>query len=109
MSDHPTSDARPEGVKAGATAERERTKAVTASEHYAGREAAALLMLSTTDMTAVEVCDVLSALPAASAAHGSTLASRGGTGLWGITVVQQQSTLSINSSEIYTSRQQATR
>ncbi len=52
---------------AGATAERDRFKAVTSSEHYAGREKSAMTMLTTTDMSAEAINSVLAGLPAAPA------------------------------------------
>ena len=51
--------AHAEGVKVGATQERARYAAVTGHEHFAGREATALTMLSTSDMTAA-CCTVMS-------------------------------------------------
>lgn len=56
-------EARAEGMKAGAAAERERFKAVMASEHYVGREAAAHHMLFTADMAAETIVGVLAGLP----------------------------------------------
>lgn len=55
--------ARADGHKAGATAERDRFKAVTGAEHYAGREKSALHMLTTTDMAAEAINGVLAGLP----------------------------------------------
>jgi signal peptide peptidase SppA len=63
MSDE-LSAARAEGMRAGAEAERSRFKAVMGSDHYKGREAAALSMLTTTDMAADVICNVLAGLPA---------------------------------------------
>lgn len=60
--------ARSEGHKAGATAERDRFKAVTGAEHYAGRQTSALHMLTTTDMSAEAINGVLAGLPAGQAA-----------------------------------------
>lgn len=65
--DNAVATARADGVKAGATGERDRFKAVTSSEHYAGREKSALHMLTTTDMTAEAINGVLAGLPAAGA------------------------------------------
>lgn len=59
--------ARAEGLKAGATAERDRFKAVTGSEHFTGRGASAMHMLTTTDMSAEAITGVLAGLPAAAA------------------------------------------
>ena len=65
-----------EGSKVGATAERDRFKAVTASEHYAGREKSALTMLTTTDMTAEAINAVMGGLPAAAAPAASSAAAQ---------------------------------
>lgn len=64
--------AKTEGAKEGATAERERFKAVMASEHYAGREALATKMLTTTALSAEEVVGLLEDAPKATAAAPKT-------------------------------------
>lgn len=61
--DNAVTAARGEGQKLGATAERDRFKAVSASEHFAGREKAAHHMLLTTDMSAEAITGVLANLP----------------------------------------------
>lgn len=67
-----------EGVKAGATAERDRFKAVSSSEHYQGREASAHHMLLTTDMSAEQINGVLAGIPAgqSTATPAASLANR---------------------------------
>lgn len=57
-----------DGTKIGATAERDRFKAVTGCEHYAGREGSAMHMLTTTDMSAESITGVLAGLPKGGAA-----------------------------------------
>lgn len=61
--DRAVNAARAEGQKTGATTERDRFKAVSASEHYAGREKAAYHMLLTTEMSAESITGVLAGLP----------------------------------------------
>lgn len=61
--DRAVTAARTDGQKLGATAERDRFKAVSASEHFAGREKAAHHMLLTTDMSAEAITGVLANLP----------------------------------------------
>jgi hypothetical protein len=57
--------AKKEGHAAGFKAANERMAAVMASEHYAGREAAAAKMLSKEGMSADDIIDVLAASPKA--------------------------------------------
>lgn len=81
--DRAVADARAAGVKEGTTAANERFKAVAAHANYAGREAAAFTMMTTTDMSAEAICNVLTTLPAAAAAAPKTEqpASRGPLGI----------------------------
>jgi len=102
--------ARAEGTKAGATAERERFKAVFGSEHYRGREAAAQKMLVSTDMTAEQIDGVLATLPAEAAAS-SPAKPGAGRGPMGISTLEVPSTsktaAQISASDIYRNRQKA--
>ncbi len=71
------------GKNAGATAERARFKAVQTSEHYAGREASAIHMLNSTDMSAEAIVGVLATMPAAQPASKDApqLDNRGALGI----------------------------
>lgn len=104
------SDARAEGTKAGATAERARFSAVFGNEHYAGRQAAAHTMLTTTDMTAEAICNVLATLPAAAAAPqpkpGATPAPRGPMGISTIQPAPQPKQ-AISTADVYANRRKA--
>lgn len=63
--------AKAEAKKAGATAERDRIKAITSLEEAKGREAAALKFALTTDLTAEQCKEVLAELPKADPAQAN--------------------------------------
>lgn len=106
--------ARAEGAKSGATAERERFKAVFGAEQYKGREASAHTMLTTTDMTAEAIIGVLATLPAnaakAEATKTSAVEGRGELGIStvGDAALPKAGATPINTQEIYGSRRKAT-
>ncbi|MGV1352813.1 S49 family peptidase [Klebsiella pneumoniae] len=113
--DRAVNAAHADGTKAGATAERERFKAVFASEHYRGREAAAQQMLATTDMTAEQITGVLATLPSASPAAAAPAATpeakpgdgRGPMGISTLSVPAASKTEQVNASDVYRNRQKA--
>lgn len=84
--DKAVADARAEGQKAGATAERERFKAVMSADAYKGREAAATHMLTTTEMTADAILGVLGGIPAAEAAAPAVPGARSKDAAGGLVV-----------------------
>jgi len=65
--DHDTAvtAAETQGKTEGASAERKRFGAVMSSEHYPGREAQATKMLTTTDLSAEQINDILAEAPKA--------------------------------------------
>lgn len=65
----------------GTTKERERSKAVRSSEHFAGREGAAYHMLDTTDMTAEAIVGVLAGLSTGQPAVAGERASTSSIGI----------------------------
>lgn len=69
--------ARTEGTASGSSSERARFAAVLASEHYAGREAMAQKLLSTTDLGAEEIVGVLESAPKPAATSEKAPATKG--------------------------------
>lgn len=105
-------EARAGGVAEGVAAERGRFKAVTSSEHYAGREKAALHMLTTTDMAAEAITGVLAGLPAdapAAPAASSMPAGRSQDAPGGLAVVSSNSPEAPAASEFEKGKQLAAR
>lgn len=70
--DSAIAEAKAEGLKAGAAAERERFNKVMASEHFAGREKLAVKLLGNAAMDADSIVEALAEVPAANAGTPAT-------------------------------------